>query len=201
MQEYNDYELVALAKENNEEAINIIYQKYQPLIYKKARYIYNIIGSKGIELSDIIQEGMIGLEEAINRYNEKDNTLFYTFANLCINRKMRTLISKVNRDKHKILNEAVSYDTNDDEEISLLNYIYDKTDNPEYGLISEEEEEELYQKIKSQISDFESTVFDLKIQGFTYKEIASILDKDPKTIDNALSRLKTKIKNILKEED
>ena len=191
MQEYNDYELVALAKENNEEAINIIYQKYQPLIYKKARYIYNIIGSKGIELSDIIQEGMIGLEEAINRYNEKDNTLFYTFA----------LISKVNRDKHKILNEAVSYDTNDDEEISLLNYIYDKTDNPEYGLISEEEEEELYQKIKSQISDFESTVFDLKIQGFTYKEIASILDKDPKTIDNALSRLKTKIKNILKEED
>lgn len=200
MQEYNDYELVALAKENNEEAINIIYQKYQPLIYKKARYIYNIIGSKGIELSDIIQEGMIGLEEAINRYNEKDNTLFYTFANLCIDRKMRTLISKVNRDKHKILNEAVSYDTNDDEEISLLNYIYDKTDNPEYGLISEEEEEELYQKIKSQISDFESTVFDLKIQGFTYKEIASILDKDPKTIDNALSRLKTKIKNILKED-
>ena len=156
MQEYNDYELVALAKENN--------------------------------------------EEAINHYNEKDNTLFYTFANLCIDRKMRTLISKVNRDKHKILNEAVSYDTNDDEEISLLNYIYDKTDNPEYGLISEEEEEELYQKIKSQISDFESTVFDLKIQGFTYKEIASILDKDPKTIDNALSRLKTKIKNILKED-
>ena len=201
MQEYNDYELVALAKENNEEAINIIYQKYQPLIHKKARYIYNIIGSKGIELSDIIQEGMIGLEEAINHYNEKDNTLFYTFANLCIDRKMRTLISKVNRDKHKILNEAVSYDTNDDEEISLLNYIYDKTDNPEYGLISEEEEEELYQKIKSQISDFESTVFDLKIQGFTYKEIASILDKDHKTIDNALSRLKTKIKNILKEED
>ncbi len=199
MQEYNDYELVSLAKEKNEDAINIIYQKYKPLIQKKARYIYNILGSKGIELVDIIQEGMIGLEEAINGYDEKDNTLFYTFANLCIDRKMQTLISKVNRDKHKILNEAVSYDTSDDEEISLLNYIYDKTDNPLYDLISEEEEEELYQKIKSQISDFENTVFDLKIQGFNYREIASILDKDPKTIDNALFRLKTKIKNILKE--
>jgi len=197
--EYNDYELVALAQESNEEAINILCEKYKPLIEKKAREVYRNSFNKGIELDDIIQEALIGFEEAINNFDQDNSALFYTFVNLCVDRQLNTLIVRINRDKHKLLNEAVSIDIDKDGDVrDLLNTVTVDNNSPEKRMIKEEEETELINKIKNSLTDFEEEVFDLKLQGFSYKEISNILDKDSKAIDNAIQRIKSKMKNIIK---
>ena len=108
--EYNDYELVSLAKEGNEDAINIIYQKYKPIIVKKSQNMIIRASHHGIEISDIMQEGYIGLEEAIMNFNEKDEASFYTFAMLCINRQIINYLRKTTGGRDKILNDATPID-------------------------------------------------------------------------------------------
>ena len=137
---------------------------------------------------------MIGLNSAINRYREQNNALFYTYAKTCIERRIISTVIASNRNKNKILNESLSLD---DEETSLFNFIKDSTLNPEKLLLDVELEEDLLFKIKSNLTDFEDQVFTLMISGFKYKEIAEILGKDNKSIDNAIQRLKAKIKKII----
>ena len=143
--EYNDYELVSLAQENNEIAINILHEKYKELINSKSRKVFNYLKNRGLELSDVIQEATIGFEEAINAYNQDDNALFYTFAKLCIERQLKSLIIKQNRDKHKILNEAITIDN--DEDSNLHNVLSDEI-TPETKLFNKEETTDIYNKIK-----------------------------------------------------
>ena len=107
---YNDYELISLAREGNETAIDLIYQKYRPIIITKSKDAIVSASYHGIEISDIMQEGFIGLEEAINGFSEQDNTSFYTFAILCINRQIINYLRKNNTSKDRILNEAVTID-------------------------------------------------------------------------------------------
>lgn len=197
--DYNDYELLSLAKEKDENAINILYKKYEPLINNKARKIYQYLKNKGVEETDLIQEGMIGFDEAIKNYDEGNDVLFYTFASLCVDRQMNTVIKKMNRHKNKFLNEAVSLDYNEEDENSLLNYI-SSNNSPEDLVIDDEEFKNLEDKIKSNLTELEETVFLLKLQGFNYHEIADILDKEDKAIDNALQRIRFKIKKIMQDE-
>ena len=106
--QYNDYELISLAREGNEEAINLIYQKYKPIIVSKSTDAIVTASHHGIEISDIMQEGFIGLDEAINGFSEKDNASFYTFAVLCINRQIINYLRKTTRGRDRILNDAVT---------------------------------------------------------------------------------------------
>ena len=106
-QNYNDNELVLLAKEHNEEANTILYNKYKPLITKKCSGIFKYVKNKGIEFSDLMQECLIGFEESIRNYNLDDKVTFYTFTNICMTRQLGTLVRKLNRDKHRPLNEAI----------------------------------------------------------------------------------------------
>ena len=195
--ELNDNELISLANENNEEALNILYKKYKPLINKKCNKYYKYISNKGIEISDLIQECLVGFEESIHNFNPNDNVTFYTFTNVCIDRQIISELKKINRDKHKLLNEAIpleTLDTNND--INLIDVLQDNTDNPELGLLKEIEYQELYDKIVSNLTNLEECVFNLRLQSFNYKEIADILDKDIKSIDNAMQRIKHKVKEI-----
>lgn len=194
----NDYELVNLAQETNEDAMTILHKKYQPLINKKSRKYFKYLHNKGIELADLIQECTIGFEEAIKNFNEKDNTSFYTFCNVCMDRQLMSEVTKQNRDKHKFLNEAIPLETIDEDSDSgnLIDCIQDNSNNPELGLLLDEEYQELYTKITDKLTNLEECVFKLKLQNFNYKEIADILEKDEKSIDNAVQRIKTKIKNI-----
>lgn len=198
----NDYELISMAQEMNEEASTILYKKYQPLIHKKCRKYYKYLQNKGIELSDLIQECTIGFEEAIKNFNQIDNVSFYTFANVCMERQLMSELTRLNRDKHKLLNEAIPLETIDEynESNNLIDFIKDNSNNPEMGLLSNEEFHELYQKIATKLTTLEECVFKLKIQGFSYKEIADILEKDEKSIDNAIQRIKNKIKETNKKE-
>ncbi len=193
--EYNDYELVVLAHEHNEDAINKLYEKYKPLIHSKSREVYKYVSNKGIELSDVIQEAMIGFEEAIRDFNQNDNAIFYTFASICVDRQLKSMMLKFSRDKHKILNEAISFD-NDQDNINILNFIYDDNDNPENEIISKEDNQEILKTIQNKLTTFELDVFNLRIKGYSNGDIASLLNKDVKSIDNTLQRIKAKIRKL-----
>ena len=179
-------------REQNEEANEILYEKYRPLIIQISKYEYNRYGYLGIDLNDLIGEGMIGLSYAINTFNDISDYTFYSYVKVCIERSIKTFIKKRKCLKYKYLNESISYDnTYDDYNIEN---ILSNNDNPLYSTLCEENINELYKLLKTRLTDLEFEVFKLKINGLGYKEIASILNKSPKNIDNALSRIKGKIR-------
>ena len=192
--EYNDYELISLAKEGNEDAINIIYQKYKPIIVSKSKEAIVRASHHGIEISDIMQEGYIGLDEAINDFSETDNTSFYTFAVLCINRQIINYLRKTTGGKDKILNEAVAIDEYVEKSMK------DDFD-AEFSLIFKEYEKKVLKQIEISLTDFEKEVFKLRIDGYNFDEIANTLNKDIKSIYNTFHRIKAKIKKIIDEDD
>ena len=193
MEELNDYELVSFAKENSEEYKEILYQKYQPVMKKLVKKYSCLL--KCVDEEDILQECFIAFEDGIRVFREEENTTFYTFITQCIENRLITLVRKENCDKNKVLNEAISIDTAIDENITLSHYFGTNEINPEYCLIEEEKYYQLLEKYLKNLSSFEECVLRLKMQDYSYKEIASILDKDEKSIDNALQRIKLKIKN------
>lgn len=190
--EYNDYELLDYIAENNEDATKILYDKYKHVIEVIARN--KIPSGIGIELNDLIQEGMIGFSEAIRDYKNQKNVTFYTFACLCIERQILTALKKANRDKHKLLNDSISLDyTYNEEDSPLYDSISDDRElTPIDKIIDMEEEKQLYAIIVDKLSSFEKQVFDLKIKNFSYKEIGMLLNEDSKKIDNAIQRIKQK---------
>ena len=114
-----------------------------------------------------------------------------------MDRQLLTEIKRLNRDKYKLLNDAIPLETIDtDNDTNLIDFLKNMKDNPEEGLLEEIEYQELYNKITKNLTNLEECVFNLKLQNFNYKEISDILDKDPKSIDNAIQRIKNKIKEL-----
>lgn len=190
----NDYELIHSAQEGNEEAINYIYQKYRPIIIKKSNLAILNNDNIGIEINDIMQEGYIALKEAIDSFKEQDETSFYTFANLCIDRKILSFMKRMKAGKGKILNEAISLDDN------LANILTAKTDTAD-EVITSNHEESIIDKLLPRLSVLEKEVFDLKMDGYTVDEIAKKLNKSPKSIYNFIQRIKMKIKKIMERDN
>jgi len=196
-EDLNDYELVSYVM-NNEDATDILFEKYRPLIYSVAKKMYNQNENIGLDMNDLIGEGMVGFSIALNTYNEHKDTLFFTYAKKCIENKISSMIKGAKRQKHKILNSSMSVEAIEEEfEINLDQIVGDNTINPENIAIDNENVIELIQNVKKSFTDFESEVFDLKKSGFNYKEIASVLEVEPKSVDNAIQRIKAKIKNYL----
>ena len=124
--EFNDEELLSYIHDNNEEAYNIMYKKYEPLIVSLATRLIKTVHNAGLEVSDLVQEGRIGLTDAIKNFNEHKEASFYTYAKMCIERKILSCIVGTKRLKHKILNESISMDFKyDDEEHSMLEYLFE----------------------------------------------------------------------------
>lgn len=192
--EYNDFELIDLINENNEEANNIIFKKYEPLIVSLAKEMMKHVHNSGIDLNDMIQEGMIGLNNAIQTFKDVKETLFYTYARTCIKRKMIDLIVASNRQKYQALNNSISFDRDDETDLSYL--IKDELSNPEDLLIKEESKTEIMDYAIRELTPIEYQIFELRVNGFNYKEIAEILDINTKKIDNALRRIKNKLKQF-----
>ncbi len=195
--DYNDYELLSYVSEKNEEASEVLFEKYRPLILATANRLFCYCKNTGLELNDLVQEGMLGLNMAMNSYSDTKDTTFYTYAKTCIERKIITQVVASRRLKHKVLNDSISLETDENN----YDYVFDKnlTDNsynPEEVLFNYEKEKDLVKEASDLLTDFETQVFELKINGFDYKEIAEILDKDVKAIDNALQRIKIKLKRI-----
>lgn len=196
--EINDYEVLSMVADNKD-ATELLFKKYKPLIVGLAKKIYNNNQNTGFDLNDLIQEGMIGFSTAINTFDENKDTTFFTYAKTCIERRLISLIKSASRLKHQILNESYSVEDLAQDNKSLENLLEDSTSNPENKIIDDENTNELIRNIQKQLTPLESAVFELKISGFTYREIADILDKDSKSIDNAISRIKTKVQKYLEK--
>lgn len=196
--EDNDYELLYLISEDNEEAKELFYKKYKPTIEIKAKKYYPMVKTSGIELNDLMQEGMIGLSKAINDYQEQKNIKFVTFANTCIERQILTFVRSITRDKHKLLNSSLSMDTTINSSGRPLKDVVsdDKNVNPEDLFIENELATELDKEISNKLSDQEREVFILRMKGFSYKEISILLNITPKSVERTIARAKNKIENI-----
>lgn len=196
--EYNDYELVYLIGENNEEALNVLYEKYKVIINIKIKKYIRYAKKFGLEYNDLFQEGMIGLSEAINDFKLKKDVQFSTFANLCIERQLFSALKKAGRKKHNVLNDSLSLDNNiNDEEVTLMDFLFDKNADPSLYVESLESKDELLKKLNEVLTPFEKEVFNLKINNFDYKEIQMLLDKSYKSIDSAIQRIRFKVNKIL----
>ena len=195
--ELNDNELLFLVSENNEDATNILISKYKNLILTNLKeYLkeYNIIG---VELADLYQEGLIGLLQAINSFDKEKENTFYTYANACIKSSLLTAIRKTFRMKNRILNNSFPLD----KLIEETNYNYyeifkDYRNDPDVLISKEEEENELLESIKSKLSNNEKTIFELKLKGLSNGEIANLIDKDKKYVENTMFRINRKYKEM-----
>jgi RNA polymerase sporulation-specific sigma factor len=197
--EMSDEQLIRLAQAGNNQVVDYLMEKYKDFVRKKAYELYIIGGDS----DDLIQEGMIGLFKAVRDYDSSKDTSFFTFADLCISRQLYTAIHASKRKKHIPLNTYVSLYSGISEEESenqaLMNRVYSVHDkNPEELVIDKENEGYIEEQIHENLSTFEMEVVDLYIAGIPYSQIAEILDRTPKSVDNAIQRIRSKLSNILK---
>ncbi len=192
-EDIRDEELLAQLSAGNDSITEYLCKKYKHLVMKKANALYLI----GAEKEDLIQEGMIGLFKAIRDYLPEKETSFYHFAELCITRQMYHAIEASQRLKHAPLNSYISLSAGSGEEENGLTYgdlIGDTSEhNPERLLIEWEDYQSLFASLEQLLSPMEKQVCDLYLQGMDYRQIAEYMGKSPKSIDNALQRIRKKI--------
>ncbi len=197
--EYNEEEVVALARNGDSKAQEFLIKKYKNFVRGKARSYFLI----GADREDIIQEGMIGLFKAIRDYRPDRIASFKAFAELCITRQMITAIKTATRQKHIPLNSYISLNKpmyDEDSERTLLDVVSGRVvSNPEELVISREEFDSMEAKIGEVLSDLELQVLTYYLDGKSYQEIAENLDRHVKSIDNALQRVKRKLEKCLQE--
>jgi len=191
-----DEELIHRLREGQSDITDYIMNKYKYLVRKKANAMFLIGG----DTDDLIQEGMIGLFKAIRDYNEDKETSFYSFADLCVSRQIYNAIEASQRKKHQPLNTYVSLnaDIDDEHEISLLDVLTSiESLNPEQLLIDRENLAAVEEQIDKRLSSMEKEVIQHYLQGMNYHQIAEILGRQPKSIDNALQRIKGKLSKLI----
>ena len=191
----SDEQLAALCGEDPD-ALEYLLDKYKNLVRDRARYYY----LTGADREDLIQEGMIGLYRAISGYRAEKNASFRSFAEMCITRRMITAIKTATRNKHIPLNSYISINKplyEDDGERTLSDIVAQSDDDPERMFIDKESAFVLEKSIYDTLSPLEKKVFELHIAGNSYREIALKLKKTPKSVDNALQRIKTKVAALI----
>lgn len=190
-----DEELIDLLRDGETEIMEYLMDKYKNLVRSKAGSMYIL----GADKDDLIQEGMIGLFKAVRDYDLGRDASFYTFADLCISRQMYTAVQSAGRQKHIPLNSYVSLQSETDgDNASLMDAVQiPEQKNPEALFLDKERVEYLEKRIDEELSDFEKQVLDLYITGMSYSQIAKVLGREEKATDNALQRLKNKIKKML----
>ena len=196
-EQMTDEQLIGKLRKGDRNIIDYIMEKYKNLVRKEANAMYLLGG----ENDDLIQEGMIGLFKAVQDYNGEQETSFYSFAKLCITRQMYSAIEASKRKKHSPLNSYISlYETSEEQGSLIETMSAGQESNPEELLVSQEYARLLEMKLEESLSALENRVLYLHLLGTDYKTIARLLDKSPKTIDNALQRIKGKTEKILRAE-
>ena len=193
--------LIQRAQAQDYDAMDALMQRYKGIVRKRARSLFIIGGDQ----DDLMQEGMIGLFKAIQDYDKSKEAVFSTFAELCISRQLYSAVKSSTRKKNIPLNTYVSIyspvysEQGEETEGSfMVDHSLEAAElSPEEILIDRENVCSLRCKIEECLSAMEKQVFDLYMEGMTYQEIARHLDKEPKSIDNALQRIKSKVNKAL----
>lgn len=201
----SDESLVRMAREGSGLAYELLIDKYKHAAKIIARKYY----IAGAENEDVIQEAMIGIFKAIRDFDERAGTKFSTFLQLCMENQVKTAINAANRQKHRLLNESLSIfdegreQADFDEDYKAPNKIYssllaDKDLSPEKLTMLKETIRDIESGDSEKLSNFEREVWVKMRQGMNYREIATALGRTPKAVDNAMQRLKKKIRiNLL----
>lgn len=173
----NDYEVIYRIRENDDLALNEMLLKYEPVVIGIAKKYFSFVKKFGMDFEDLLQEGRIAVNNAINTFDASSNTLFYTYVSICIERSMMTISRNLGRKKRLLVvnnvdSEALIFMPDMSYEPSL--YIFDKFNNEQF----------ICYKNMFEIED--SCIFELKYNGFSYKEISKLLDV---TVNYVASRL------------
>ena len=189
---FSDEELIEKLRQGENDITDYILEKYKPLVRKKTNAMYLIGG----ETEDLIQEGMIGLFKAIRNYRPDKDASFYHFAELCINRQLYSALEASNRKKHQPLNSYISLSDQDNQGAVAAELLVDQERGPEQMVIEQELWEEYKKRLEQNLSKMENKVLQYYLDGNHYIQIAEIMGKSPKSIDNALQRIRQKIRQI-----
>lgn len=196
---FSDEELLIRLRDGEAGITDHIMNKYKNLVRSKAKSMYIL----GADSEDLIQEGMIGLFKAIRDYDSGRDASFFTFADLCVSRQMYTAVQASRRQKHIPLNNYISLygntSENHDDEDALVNVLATGSGlNPEELIIDKENVDRLEMLIERELSSFEKQVLDLYLTGMGYQQIAKVLGRDDKSTDNALQRIKHKLRKAIR---
>lgn len=195
-EKHTDEELIGQLREGQADITDYIMDKYKYLVRKRANAMYLIGG----DTDDLIQEGMIGLFKAIRDYKEEKDASFYHFADICIARQIYSAVEASRRKKHQPLNSYISLNSEagaegNDSFLDLLESF--ENGNPEQLLIDRENVTAIRKKAKATLSKMEWEVLEYHLQGLNYRQIAECMEKEAKSIDNALQRIRGKLGNII----
>ena len=182
---FSDEELICRLHAGEEAIAEYLLEKYKPYVKSKSRALFLVGGDR----DDLMQEGMIGLFKAIRDFEPANGAPFMAFAKLCIERQLYTAIEAAGRLKNAPLNGYVSLS---EEGEQLMD------GGIEEAVIEKASYEQMYEHIKKHLSPMENQVLELYLEGQDYTQIAKILGKTDKSIDNALQRIKSKIRNCKK---
>lgn len=188
-----DNELVSLAQQGDEAALETALLRYKPLVHKKSQPYYLAGGDD----DDIVQEGLIGLYKAIMEFDKDKFPLFKVFAGVCIERRIISAVKKASRIKHSPLNSYISLSSSAEEDGVNAEDIQGAVSDPESILIERERAEVLEMMITGALSDMELRVLLAHLNGKSYKETAEELGRDVKAVDNAMQRIKKKLESLI----
>jgi len=191
----SDEQLCSLLAEGVHEAEEVLISRYFGIVRVCARPYYLAGGS----FEDIIQEGLMGLLSAAREFSPEKNVSFKRFAENCIRNRIFSGLKAANRQKHKPLNSYLSIDSLSEDGYNASDLVLRPTDNdPEELILSKESYEELFNELKGLLSSLESEILDLYLEGLTVREIASKTGRSPKSVDNAIWRVRRKFSRHLK---
>ena len=188
--ELPDNALCDLVSQGNRKAEELLVIRYNRLVRICARPFFLVGGDS----EDLIQEGMVGLLKAIRNYDESKEASFRTFAEICIRSRLYSILRSQKLDKHTALNHSVGveapfFDSN--------SYTVGSSDfsqaNPEDLLILQESFAEMWKRVQKQLSEFEAKILGFYLDGLSYQEIAVKVCKSPKSVDNAVQRIRRKV--------
>lgn len=192
----SDEELVLLAKDGDASAVEILVNRYKNFVKIRSKSYFLV----GADREDLIQEGMIGLYKAIMSFDVKRNVSFKTFAELCVTRHIISAVKMSTRQKHMPLNSYISLNKTDAgmDSIEYSGYSVEKNEtNPEQIMIEKEDIIGIEGQIDKALSAFEAEVLMYYLSGMSYGKIAVYMNRDLKSIDNALQRIKRKLEKVL----
>lgn len=195
----NDEELINMLHESSDDAKDILFEKYKYIIDIEMRKYASMARVLGYDYNDLYQDALVGFSDALNSYRDDRHAALSSFITLCVDRKLQVAMKKAGRLKNKLLNESLSLEYAYDAFASpLMDLLSDNSENdPLESIVKEEKMQELVTNIKESLSDFEFEVYSLMVNGLKYDEIATLLNKNLKQIDNTIQRVKSKIKKIL----
>ena len=191
----SDEELCALARRGNREAEETLISRYHRLVRRLARPLY----LAGGEQEDLIQEGMIGLIHGVREYDGSKSASFHTYAETCIRNRLISAVRAAARHKHSPLNQSVPLEIPFFENPSSLSAW--AQENPEDLIISRERVRDTLRGVRGQLSEFEAKILGYYLDGLTTREMAEAVSRSPKSVDNAVQRIRRKVARHLSSGD